>query len=146
MILVDTNVWVALLIDNHEFHDDAEGWLAGLDEPGGTLVCRATQQSILRLLTTNTVFTPYGSSARSNAQAWSAYHDLLGDERIAFVEEPPGLEAHWERLANRRSPSPKLWMDAYLAAFAIAGGYQFVTTDRAFRQHEGLDLILLAEH
>ncbi len=99
----------------------------------------------LRLLTTNAIFTPYGSRARSNAQAWSAYHDLLANERIAFVEEPPGLETHWERLASRRSASPKLWMDAYLAAFAIAGGYQLVTTDRAFQQHKGLDLLLLAD-
>ena len=96
------------------------------------------------MLTTAAVFRPY-EQPLSNAQARSAYHDLLANERIAVVEEPPGIEAHWEQLARRRSASPKLWMDACLAAFAIAGGYQFVTTDRAFWQHRGLDLILLAE-
>ena len=81
----------------------------------------------------------------TNAQAWAAYHELVADERVSFVEEPAGVEAEWERLASRRSASPKLWMDAYLAAFAIAGGYQFVTTDRGFGQHEGLDLVVLGE-
>jgi predicted nucleic acid-binding protein len=35
-------------------------------------------------------------------------------------------------------------MDAYLAAFALAGGYQFVTIDKAFAQFDGLDLVLLS--
>jgi predicted nucleic acid-binding protein len=34
-------------------------------------------------------------------------------------------------------------MDAYLAAYAVAGGYQMVTTDSAFKQFKGLDLELL---
>ncbi len=43
----------------------------------------------------------------------------------------------------RSQASPKVWMDAYLAAFAVAGNYQFVTNDKAFRQFEGLDLVML---
>jgi predicted nucleic acid-binding protein len=35
-------------------------------------------------------------------------------------------------------------MDAYLAAFAVAGTYQLVTTDKAFKQFKGLDLNLLS--
>jgi predicted nucleic acid-binding protein len=34
-------------------------------------------------------------------------------------------------------------MDAYLAAFAIAGGHQLITIDTAFRQFDGLDLLVL---
>lgn len=33
---------------------------------------------------------------------------------------------------------------AYLAALAMASGYRLVTTDAAFRQFDGLDLLLLA--
>jgi predicted nucleic acid-binding protein len=29
------------------------------------------------------------------------------------------------------------WMDAYLAAFALAGGHQLVTTDKAFNNSKG---------
>ena len=39
--------------------------------------------------------------------------------------------------------SPKLWMDAYLAAFAELSGMRFVTFDKAFRQFPKLDLLLL---
>jgi predicted nucleic acid-binding protein len=35
-------------------------------------------------------------------------------------------------------------MDAYLAAFAITGGYQLVTTDKAFKQFKGLNLLILS--
>lgn len=34
-------------------------------------------------------------------------------------------------------------MDAYLAAFAIAGGFQFVTTDKDFKQFKGLNPVIL---
>jgi predicted nucleic acid-binding protein len=36
-------------------------------------------------------------------------------------------------------------MDAYLAAFAIAGGHQLVTTDKGFAQYPGLSLHVLSK-
>jgi hypothetical protein len=36
-------------------------------------------------------------------------------------------------------------MDAYLAAFAQAGGYRMVTTDDAYRQFDGLDLEMIGQ-
>jgi predicted nucleic acid-binding protein len=54
-----------------------------------------------------------------------------------------GLERRWQQFAVRDAASPKLWMDAYLTAFAQAGGYRLVTTDAAFKQFAGLDLVLL---
>jgi predicted nucleic acid-binding protein len=36
-------------------------------------------------------------------------------------------------------------MDAYLASFALAGGYRMVTTDAAFKQFAGLDVELIGE-
>jgi predicted nucleic acid-binding protein len=68
----------------------------------------------------------------------------LADDRIFFQSrEPAGLEVRWRSYAGLNQASPKLWMDAYLAAFAQAGRYQFVTTDKAFRQFSDLDLVLL---
>jgi predicted nucleic acid-binding protein len=96
------------------------------------------------LLTNTAVLSPYGNPPLSNRQSWAAYEALLADDRIVFrSEEPAGLEAQWRRLALRETASPKLWMDAYLAAFALAGGYRMVTTDTAFKQFGGLDLELL---
>jgi uncharacterized protein len=55
------------------------------------------------------------------------------------------VEPLWKELAVRETASPKLWMDAYLAAFALAGRYQMVTTDAGFRQFRGLDLLVLGQ-
>jgi predicted nucleic acid-binding protein len=53
--------------------------------------------------------------------------------------------ALWHRLAKRDTASPKVWMDAYLAAFAISSGLCFVTLDDDFKTYEaqGLDWVLL---
>jgi uncharacterized protein len=98
--------------------------------PQEALVCRSTQQSLLRLLTTRAVLAPYRIPP--------------SDECIAWVAEPTRLVASWKTFAGGPKASPKLWMDAYLAAFAKAGGYQLVTTHKAFKQFKGLDLLVLA--
>lgn len=86
---------------------------------------------------------PYGIDALTNCEAWAAYEAFLADPRIAFAVEPGGLEPTWKALADRPLSSPKLWMDAYLAAFAIAGNHQLVTTDTAFHQFDELDLCVI---
>ncbi len=88
---------------------------------------------------------PYRIPPLTNKAAWSVYEGLRTDERISWVEEPRGLESHWKKLAMHSKASPKLWMDAYLAAFAIAGGHQLVTTDKGFKQFKGLDLLVLSK-
>lgn len=144
MVLCDSNVWLALALSKHVHHAAVRDWFEGVDEPASVLFCRATQQTFLRLLTNASVLGPYGNPPLSNREAWEAHRALLADDRIVLrVEEPVGLEPHWERLALRDTASPKLWMDAYLAAFALAGGYRMATTDAAFRQFPGLDLELL---
>lgn len=146
MDLCDSNVWLALALSTHVHHKAARDWFEAVPEPGSVLFCRATQQTFLRLLTNASVLSPYGNPPLTNRQAWEAYQALLADDRIAFrSEEPAGLEALWRRFAVRGTASPKLWMDAYLAAFALAGGCRMVTTDAAFRQFSGLDVTLLGE-
>jgi len=83
----------------------------------------------------------------SNRQALDTYQYLMEDEATAFAEEPEDLSEIWRRLADTDTPSPKIWMDAYLAAFAIASGMRFVTMDKDFRSFErdGLDLHLLSD-
>ena len=99
---------------------------------------------MLRLLTTSGVMSVYGISPLSNSAAWAIYEQFVSDDRIAFHAEPPRMDAVWKKLAARRTSSPKLWMDAYLAAFAITGGMQLVTTDKAFTQFPGLDALVIA--
>ncbi len=99
---------------------------------------------MLRLLTTTGVMAVYGIPSLSNAAAWSVYEQFVADDRITFHAEPVRLDAMWKKLAARKTSSPKLWMDAYLAAFAIMGGMQLVTTDKAFTQFPGLDVLVIA--
>ncbi|MDE3076920.1 MAG: PIN domain-containing protein [Chloroflexota bacterium] len=145
MNLCDCNVWLALALSRHVHQPAARDWLENISQPATVLFCRVTQQTFLRLLTNAAVLAPYGNPPLTNTAAWAAYDALLTDDRIVFrEEEPDGLESHWKEFALRDTASPKLWMDAYLAAFALAGGCQLVTTDTAFRQFPGLDLLVLA--
>ena len=146
MVLCDSNVWLALALSKHVHHTAARNWLETVEEPVSVCFCRATQQTFLRLLTNASILGPYGNPPLTNRQAWKAYEALLADDRIVLrAEEPAGLESRWKQFAVRDTASPKIWMDAYLAAFALAAGYRMVTTDAAFKQFRGLDLELLGK-
>jgi len=144
-MLADSNVWLALALSKHEFHDAAVQWLQSIRTPGVALFCRATQQSFLRLLTTEAVLSLYGIPALSNKAAWSVYSGFQANERISWAGEEKGLELQWKKWAAGSKASPKLWMDAYLAAFAMTGHHQLVTTDKAFKQFKGLDTFVLTK-
>jgi uncharacterized protein len=145
VMLCDSNVWLALALSRHVHHRAVREWLETIGEPASLFFCRATQQAFHRLLTNAAVLRPYGNPPLTNREAWSAYEALLADGRIGFRAEPAGVEPWWKELALRDTASPKLWMDAYLAAFALAGRFRMVTTDAAFRQFRGLDLLLLGQ-
>jgi uncharacterized protein len=144
--LADTNFWLALTLSGHAFHRPVRDWFDGRPARASVLFCRATQQSLLRLLTTEAVVRPYGIPPLTNAEAWKVYDGLVSDRRVAWAGEadPAAIESRWKNLAAGAAASPKLWMDAYLAAFTLAGGHQLVTTDKAFAQFPGLDAVILA--
>ncbi len=141
--LCDLNVWVALALAPHSHHQAARAWLDTVGNRESVLFCRATQQGFLRLMTTASVLAPYGLQPLTNAVAWNAYEAFIADSRITFQAEPGGVARLWRAFTFSGATSPKLWMDAYLAAFAIADGCRMVTIDEAFRQFEGLDLLVL---
>jgi predicted nucleic acid-binding protein len=70
--------------------------------------------------------------------AWLAYDDLYHDPRVVFADEPEVIEPLWRLHTQHKSFSPKLWNDAYLAAFAVAGDLTVVTFDKGFAQFAGL--------
>ena len=144
MTLCDSNIGLALALPGHVHHAAARRWLNGVEGVAAVFFCRATQQAFLRLLTNAAVLAPYGNQPLTNRQAWEVYEAMLIDDRIAWhADEPAGLDVRWKQFAVRDTASPKLWMDAYLAAFAVAGGHRLVTTDTAFRQFRGLTLELV---
>jgi toxin-antitoxin system PIN domain toxin len=140
--LPDVNIWIALSIPAHTHHRKALEWFE--QDTGNMLYfCRYTQQGSLRLMTTKAVTALFGQPPLSNRAALRAMSDLLDHERISFADEPASLFPKWAHYADVATPSPKLWMDAYLAAFARTGGFSVVTTDKAFKQFEGLNAVIL---
>ena len=78
----------------------------------------------------------YGADGLTNRDALVALDALLALPQVCEREEPPGTVALWHRLASRDTASPKVWMDAYLAAFAINSGLRFLTLDGDFKTYE----------
>lgn len=141
--LLDVNVFLAASIEAHLHQPTARDWVDSVEPPDSIAFCRVVELAFLRLLTQPITdgFAPLG-----NRDAAALYLAWREDERVELLAEPPALAELWPHLALREAGSPKLWTDAYLAAFAIAGGCRLVTFDRAFRQFvgAGLDLVLLA--
>lgn len=142
--LCDSNVLVALVTERHPHHISALTWLRELGDDDAVVLCRSTQITFLRLLTTEAVMQ---EEVQTNSKAIAILSGLMADSRfVLMAEEPPDLEARWFKHAGLRSASPKLWMDAYLAAFATALGLRFVTFDRGYERlrSAGLNLLLLS--
>ena len=137
--LCDVNCLLAFCYDRHMHHVQAITWLDSQDELS-VVLCRVTQLSLLRLLTNKSVM---DADVCNLKQAWDIYDTLIADERFDFAIEPMDLEQHLRRYTVGERVSPKLWQDAYLAAFARAAKLHFVTFDGGFQQYEGLRLTLL---
>lgn len=143
--LFDSNCWLAIAHEFHGVHDAALQAINAATVEHPACFCRSTEQSILRLLSTAAIQAAYQSPPITNEGAIRLLNEWQAEPNVAFVDEPVGTSELWLHLANRNTASPKLWMDAYLAAFAISGELRFVTNDKAFCQFElqGLDLELL---
>lgn len=139
MFLPDVNVWLALTFRAHIHHVAAKAWFDGL----GTEVCyfcRLTQQGFLRLATNRKAFP---TDAVQMDEAWRVYDTLLSDPRVAFAPEPPGIEPNWRAFTASQQFSPRVWNDAYLAAFAIAANWELVTFDQGLKVYAGLNCRIL---
>jgi toxin-antitoxin system PIN domain toxin len=139
MLLPDINVWLALAFDSHIHHPTAKSWF---DPLTGDLCffCRMTQQGFLRLATNQQVF---GMHALTLREAWQKYDIFQSDPRISYIGEPGNLETHWRAFTQSQTFSPKVWNDAYLAAFAMAGGLELISFDRGLAQYSGVQFRIL---
>ena len=144
--LVDTSVWLAAVFITHPFHAQARQCLQQAKPAEPAVFCRSTQQSFLRLASTPTLLKAYGASGLTNRDALIALGALMALPQVCERDEPPGAFALWQHIAARDTASPKVWMDAYLAAFAISGGLRIATLDHDFRNFvpHGLELNLLS--
>jgi uncharacterized protein len=127
IFLPDVNVWLALASRRHVHALTCANWFHSI-QSDEVVFCRISQMGLLRLLTNESVM---GSDVLSSLEAWRIYRTILSDERIQFAPEPFTLEQEWRKVTMQDRPTPKIWTDAYLIAFARAAGMQLVTLDRA---------------
>jgi hypothetical protein len=139
MFLPDVNLWLALCFESHGHHVAARRWFDARAAESCAF-CRLTQMGFLRLATNPKAF---GSEAVPMEGAWALYDQFLSDERVVVIQEPARIEDPWRTHTSGGLFSPKLWNDAYLAAFARVAGVKLVSFDRGFRQFEGLDGVIL---
>ena len=83
-----------------------------------------------------------GKDTRSMSEAWSLWDRIWADDRVAFLPEPEDIEKEFRSRSRLSSPSPKVWADAYLLAFAHVAGVKLVTLDQALKSR-GVNVLLL---
>ena len=131
--LFDSNVWIAATFTSHVFHGVARQALLAATPAEPAVFCRSTQQSFLRLASTPALLKAFGAEGLTHRDALIVLNAFLALPQVCERQEPHGLVAAWHRQACRDTPSPKVWMDAYLAAFAICGGMRLVSLDQDFK-------------
>ena len=140
MQLLDINVWLGLAFKRHKHHELAIAWFHSIG-PLPCCFCRLTQIGFLRLATNPQAM---GNDVVTLQQAWMAYDAFSADPHVGYIEEPVGIEPAWRALTQHQSFSPKVWNDAYLAAFAQTIDYELVTFDKGFAQFKSLPCMILS--
>jgi uncharacterized protein len=127
-VLLDANVFVALLVDDHVHHTAAENWFAGM--PGNFATCPVTQGSLLRLLLREGQSAAAARAVLSQATA-SPRHEFWPDD-LAYTDVPTaGIVGH------------RQVTDAYLAQLARSREARLATFDQAMAKlhHDVTELV-----
>jgi len=115
-VLLDANVLIALLVDDHVNHEPAENWLVGIS--GNFATCPITQGSLMRLLIREGQSTATAHAVLSGATA-DPRHEFWPDN-VEYADVPiQGIIGH------------RQVTDAYLAQLARTRGSRLATFDQA---------------
>lgn len=121
-VLLDANVLIALLVDDHVHHGAAERWFAGLQ--GNFATCPVTQGSLLRLLL---------REGQPAATAWAILAGTAGHPQHEFWPDGlPYTDVPVQGIIGHRQVT-----DAYLAQLARARGARLASFDRAMAKVHG---------
>lgn len=143
-MLIDTNVWLALLLAHHPYHHQSHQQVAQNGAP--LRLCTSVQISLMRLLTTTAIHTTYGISQLSNHDASMYLAQIRANPLVEVVAEPVEIYPLWMQLASLPSAAPKRWMDAHLAALALYHDWPLMTLDRGFEVYQsfGVRVMIVA--
>jgi predicted nucleic acid-binding protein len=118
--LFDTSVRVALSFGSHPHFRLAEAAFLAAAASAPAVFCRAMQQSFLRHLSSPKMQAIYKAPPTTNTDAWRLWEELSRLPQVRFADEPPGIVDLWRDVGRRESASPKVWMDAWLAASGLS--------------------------
>ena len=127
-VLLDANVLIALLVDDHVHHEAAESWFT--DMAGHFATCPITQGSLMRLLV---------REGQSAAAAHAILDGTTADPRHEFwADDIPYTDVPTQGIIGHRQVT-----DAYLAQLARAHGSRLATFDQAMAKlhHDVADLV-----
>ena len=136
--LLDINVWLALIDENHLHHAPASAYWHQR-KADRVVFCRVSMLGLLRLSTQPRVL----SRALTHDEAWAIYRRYLALPAVSFLAEPINLEQHFAALTLSTDLPSRMWTDAYLAAFALASKSRLVSFDGDFMRFAGLDFLHL---
>ena len=137
--LLDAGVWLPLSVPDHVHHARALRYWH--EEASDEMAfCRITALALLRHLTNPRIV---GPGALDGAGAWHALKTWLAVPAVSMLAEPAALDEWLERWSTTRDIRGGDWTDAYLAAFAAAGGYRLVAFDADFHEYAGLAFLHL---
>ena len=121
-VLLDANVLVALLVDDHVHHEAAENWFAGTS--GNFATCPITQGSLMRLLIREGQLAA-AAQAILNGTTADPRHEFLPDDIQYTDVSMQGIIGH------------RQVTDAYLAQLARARGSRLATFDQGLAKQHG---------
>lgn len=142
-MLVDTNVWMALLLPLHPSHQSAHQYITQIGAP--LRLCTSVQISLMRLLTTPSMQAAYGILQLNNHDASTYLAQIRANPHVQVVAEPVEMYPLWLQLADHPTPAPKRWMAAHLAALALHHEWPVVTLDRGFEVYQtfGVQVVII---
>jgi toxin-antitoxin system PIN domain toxin len=136
--LLDINVWLALVDENHQHHASARDYWQQY-KADRVAFCRVSMLGLLRLSTQTRVL----SRALNHDEAWDIYRRYMALPTVQFLAEPANLEQHFAALTLTADLPHRMWTDSYLAAFALASKSRLVSFDGDFKRFAGLDFLHL---
>lgn len=122
--LLDINVLVALLDENHTHHRAASDWLGG-NIQNGWASCPLTQNGCVRIMSQPRYPNALGVSAvvlRLQSAVSTRHHEFIADD-ISLLDD--------SAVDRERLLSPRHLTDVYLLALAVAHGARLVTLDKS---------------
>lgn len=139
--LLDVSDWLPLVAPDHVHAVPARHYWdhQSSDE---VAFCRVTALAFLRHLTIAHIMQ---HGVLTGREAWDTYLRWRSLPEVVFLADPDGTDDQLQRLSRAVALGPRLWTDAHLAAFALAGGHRLITFDGDFARFPGLSLLQLRD-